>query len=110
MHEPGGRTGARRSPRELRQCRPLDRGKELEIAREYARTRSPALEERLVAANMRLVTMIAREYPRSRSDLVARSGGKSDCGAVKKRSWLAVACRTVAVRCLYLCPTSRKHQ
>lgn len=53
----------------LANCRPMTRDEERGCATEYARTRAPALAKSLIAANMRLVVMIAHGYRRSDSDM-----------------------------------------
>jgi RNA polymerase sigma factor (sigma-70 family) len=50
---------------DARRSRPLSAQEEQAIAAEYQRTRDPALAARLVEANLRLVLMIARQYPHS---------------------------------------------
>jgi RNA polymerase sigma-32 factor len=46
--------------------RPLRAYDQMQMVREYCRTRRPALEKRLVESNMRLVIKIAREHDRTR--------------------------------------------
>jgi len=47
----------------------MDPAEELRCAQEYVRTRDPALGERLVTANLRLVVKIAKGYSRQHRDL-----------------------------------------
>src|SRR5450432_4264600 len=54
---------------DLSRCVPMTRDEEHLCASEYARTRSPFLAAKLVAANMRLVTKIAFAYRRPAYDL-----------------------------------------
>src|SRR5450432_171869 len=54
---------------DLSRCIPMTRDEEHLCASEYARTRSPFLAAKLVAANMRLVTKIAFAYRRPAYDL-----------------------------------------
>ena len=54
---------------DLRGCTPLTREDEHECASEYARTRSPLLESRLITANMKLVAKIAYSYRRPHCDV-----------------------------------------
>src|SRR6185369_14782479 len=54
---------------DLGRCTPMAPADELTCALEYVKTRSPILAERLIAANMRLVVMIARCYRSTKCDL-----------------------------------------
>src|SRR6185295_13076600 len=54
---------------DLRRCVPMTREEEHRCATEYARTKSPVLAARLVAANMRLVVKIAHGYRRPQYDV-----------------------------------------
>ena len=54
---------------DLRRCVPMSREEEHHCALEYVRTKDPALAERLVVANMRLVVSVARHLGRAASDL-----------------------------------------
>ena len=53
---------------DLRRCVPMTREEEQLCTSEYARTKSPVLAARLVAANMRLVVKIANGYRRAAYD------------------------------------------
>jgi RNA polymerase sigma-32 factor len=53
----------------LRRCAPMTREEEHLCALEYAKTKSPLLAARLVAANMRLVVKIAYAYRRPQHDI-----------------------------------------
>ena len=54
---------------DLRHCTPLTRDDEHQCATEYARTRAPLLERRLITANMRLVAKIAHGYRRPHCEM-----------------------------------------
>jgi RNA polymerase sigma-32 factor len=55
---------------DLRRCNPMTRAEEHDCASEYVKTRDPALAERLIRANMRLVVKIARSYRPANCDTV----------------------------------------
>jgi RNA polymerase sigma-32 factor len=54
---------------DLRRCVPMSREVEHRCAVDYLQTKDPALAERLVVANMRLVVKLARQYCRAPDDL-----------------------------------------
>ena len=56
--------------RSLRDCAPLSCDEEHDVAVRFFETRDPALAERLVAANLRLVAKICHAYQRSRPTLL----------------------------------------
>jgi len=55
--------------RDLRQCKPMTREHEHEIATEYVANSDPRLAQQLVEANLRLVIKIAAEYSRFHGNL-----------------------------------------
>ena len=54
---------------DLRRCVPMSREEEHRCAFEYVKTKDPALAERLVLANMRMVVALARHYDRANNDV-----------------------------------------
>jgi RNA polymerase sigma-32 factor len=54
---------------DLRRCVPMSREEEHRCALEYVKTKAPALAERLVVANMRMVIALARHYCRADGDM-----------------------------------------
>ena len=58
-----------RDPFDLRHSVPMSREEEHRCAVAYVKTRDPALAERLIVANMRMVVALAHHYCRSDDDL-----------------------------------------
>jgi RNA polymerase sigma-32 factor len=68
---------------DLRRCAPMTREEEHLCALEYAKTKSPFVASRLIAANMRLVVKIAYSYHRPQYDIadLVQEGNLGSCTA-----------------------------
>lgn len=70
---------------DLRRCVPMSRADEHRCAVDYVKTKAPALAERLVVANMRLVVKLARQYCRVPGDMsdIVQEGNRGLLRAVE---------------------------